>query len=142
MALLRWATLPPSLPRRPGLVFTVHNLEYQGVEEPAWMARSGLPLHLFRPLGPVEFHGKVNLVKMGILAADRITTVSPRYAEEIRTSREFGAGLQDVLAGCGERLRGILNGIDTQTWDPRSTPTCRFGILRAVSRTRRRIGSA
>jgi starch synthase len=122
VALLRWASLPPALPRRPGLVFTVHNLEYQGVLEPSWMAHSGLPLSLFRPLAPVEFHGKVNLVKMGILAADRITTVSPRYAEEIRTLREFGVGLQDVLAGCGERLRGILNGIDTKTWDPALDP--------------------
>ena len=120
-ALLRWATLPAALARRPGLVFTIHNVEYQGVEDAAWMAQSGLPAGLFRPLSPVEYHGRVNLLKMGILAADRVTTVSPRYAEEIRTP-EFGAGLQDVLAGCGERLRGILNGIDTRTWDPALDP--------------------
>jgi starch synthase len=122
LALLRWAALPAALARRPGLVFTIHNVEYQGVEEASWMAHSGLPPALLRPLGPVEYHGRVNLLKMGILAADRVTTVSPRYADEIRSSREFGAGLESVLAGCGERLRGILNGIDTKTWDPSLDP--------------------
>ena len=121
LALLRWAALPEGLSRRPGLVLTVHNLEYQGVEDAGWMTRSGLPLELFRPLGPAEYHGRVNLLKLGILAADRITTVSPRYAQEIRTP-EFGAGLQHVLATCGDRLRGILNGVDTQTWDPALDP--------------------
>jgi starch synthase len=72
-------------------------------------------------MGPAEYHGRVNLLKLGILAADRITTVSPRYAQEIRTP-EFGAGLQHVLAACGDRLRGILNGVDTQTWDPALDP--------------------
>ena len=121
VALLRWAALPEALSRRPGLVFTIHNLEYQGVEEAHWMGQSGLPLNLYRPLGPAEYHGKVNLLKLGILAADRVTTVSPRYAQEIRTP-EFGAGLQDVLTASGERLRGILNGIDTRTWDPAFDP--------------------
>jgi len=121
VALLRWAPLPQALSRRPGIVFTIHNVEYQGVEDASWMAQSGLPVELFRPLSPVEYHGKVNLLKMGVLAADRVSTVSPRYAQEIRTS-EFGAGLEHVLAGCGDRLRGILNGIDTQTWDPAADP--------------------
>ncbi|HEX5043538.1 MAG TPA: glycogen synthase [Candidatus Polarisedimenticolaceae bacterium] len=121
VALLRWAPLPEALSRRPGLVYTIHNVEYQGVEDAGWMAHSGLPLELLRPMGPAEFHGGVNLMKLGILAADRITTVSPRYAQEIRTSA-FGAGLERVLAGCGERLSGILNGVDTQTWDPAVDP--------------------
>jgi starch synthase len=120
-ALVRWAALPPGLPRRPGLVFTIHNLEYQGVLDPSWMAGSGLPPGLFAPASPVEFHGRVNLVKMGIEAADRITTVSPRYAREIRTA-EFGAGLEGVLAARGHRLRGILNGIDARAWDPAVDP--------------------
>ena len=121
IALLRWAALPEPLSRRPGLLFTIHNVEYQGVEDPAWMATSGLPAGLFRPMGPAEYHGRVNLMKLGILGADRITTVSPRYAREIR-SAEFGAGLQDVLAASGDRLSGILNGVDTQTWDPALDP--------------------
>jgi len=120
-ALFRWAPLPSGLTRRPGVVFTIHNVEYQGVEEPSWMAQSGLPTELFRPLSPVEYHGKVNLLKMGIQAADRVSTVSPRYAQEIRTP-EFGAGLHQVLAACGDRLHGILNGIDTHTWDPAVDP--------------------
>ena len=117
LAMLRWSGAPPGLARRPATVFTIHNLEYQGQEDPAWLAYAGLPLELHRPLGPAEFHGRVNLMKLGILAADRLTTVSPRYAAEIQAA-EFGAGLDRVLAGRAGHLRGILNGIDTTRWNP------------------------
>lgn len=118
LGLLRWSRLPPPLFERPGLVFTIHNLEYQGNEHPTWLASSGLPPDLGRPLGPAEFHGRVNLMKLGIEAADRITTVSPRYADEIRSGPEFGAGLERVLARRAGDLVGILNGIDTVEWNP------------------------
>ncbi len=125
-ALLRWTRTPQGLPRRPAAVFTIHNLGYQGIEPLAWAELSGLPRGLENAAGPIEFHGQVNLMKMGLVAADRLTTVSPRYAEEIRTSAEFGAGLEGVLAGRADRLAGILNGIDGSVWDPRTDPHLPF----------------
>jgi starch synthase len=126
MGLLRWAAPPSALGRVPATVFTIHNVGYQGVEPPSWIAESGLPARLHFPLGPLEYHKKVNLLKIGIRAADRITTVSPRYAGEIRSSAEFGMGLEDDLALRANRLTGILNGIDTAAWDPRSDPHLRY----------------
>jgi starch synthase len=130
LGLLRWTPLPPGLSRRPGLVLTIHNLEYQGQVAPSWIPESGLPPALHRPGGALEFHGGVNLMKVAIEAADWITTVSPRYAAEIRT-REFGAGLEDVLASRASRLVGILNGIDTRAWDPAVDPHLPFRYTHA-----------
>jgi starch synthase len=69
----------------------------------------------------VEFYGAISLLKAGLLYADRITTVSPTYAEEIRTEAE-GMGLDGVLRARAGVLSGILNGIDTKIWDPSSDP--------------------
>jgi starch synthase len=124
-ALLRWA--PPPRERRPATVFTVHNLGYQGIEPRSWIEDSGLPAGLDFPAGPLEYHGKVNLMKLGLEAADVLTTVSPSYAEEIRSGPEFGAGLEGVLSGRAGRLRGILNGIDVAVWDPEKDPHLPFG---------------
>jgi starch synthase len=122
IGLLRWTGRPPALARIPATVFTLHNLGYQGIEPPSWIADSGLPERLHFPMGPLEYHNDVSLIKIGIRAADRITTVSPRYAGEIRSSEEFGMGLQDDLAARANRLTGILNGIDTEAWNPESDP--------------------
>jgi starch synthase len=65
----------------------------------------------------VEFYNHFNFLKGGIVYADRLTTVSPRYAEEIQTP-EFGEGLQDVLRKRAADLRGILNGVDYTVWNP------------------------
>ncbi len=131
-ALLRWSPGRASADRgpRPASVFTIHNLGYQGIEKPCWVVDAGLPPSLHYPAGPLEFHGKVNLMKMGIEAADRLTTVSPRYAEEIRTSNEFGAGLEGVLEANASKLTGILNGIDTRVWDPAIDPHLPFRYTR------------
>jgi starch synthase len=118
LGLLRFTALPGGLKRRPGMVFTLHNVGYQGIQPRSWIAASGLPEHLHYPAGPLEFHGNVNLMKIGIHAADRITTVSPRYALEIAAGEEFGRGLEADLAGRRDRLTGILNGIDAVVWDP------------------------
>jgi starch synthase len=117
LALLRWGTVPGV----PALVYTIHNLGYQGIADPSWMDDSGLPAALFGPMGPLEFHGRVNLMKAGIEAADRLTTVSPSYAGEI-LGPEQGCGLEGVLSGRSSRLSGILNGIDTATWNPEGDP--------------------
>jgi starch synthase len=97
-------------------VFTIHNLAYHGWF-PAWVfGISGLPLFLFQP-GGVEFLGGVDFMKTGIVYADRITAVSPTYAEEICTP-ELGFGLDGVLRQRRDALVGILNGADYQAWNP------------------------
>jgi starch synthase len=123
-ALIRWAA--PSRAGHAATVFTIHNLGYQGIEPRAWIEDSGLPPGLDFPSGPLEFHGKANLMKLGLEAADLLTTVSPRYAEEIRSGPEFGAGLEGVLAVRASRLTGILNGIDTEVWNPATDPHLPF----------------
>lgn len=99
-------------------VFTIHNLAYQGLCDPGLLGRAGLPEELFRP-EDLEFFGRLSLLKAGILYADAVTTVSPRYAREIQTP-EFGCGLDGLLRSRKARLRGILNGIDAESWNPKT----------------------
>lgn len=97
-------------------VLTIHNLGYQGLFPPQTMAIAGLGMDLFTPEG-VEFYGRVNFLKAGIVGADVITTVSTAYAKEILT-HEFGFGLDGILKKRANALVGILNGIDYAEWDP------------------------
>lgn len=101
--------------RRP-LVMTVHNLAYQGAFEWSWADRLGVPDAL-RTWEGVEFHGRLSLLKAGLVLADRLTTVSPTYAAEICTS-EVGMGLDGLFRHRREVLSGILNGVDAEAWDP------------------------
>jgi starch synthase len=107
---------------RPGLatVFTVHNLAFQGRFDLADFPLLGLPGRYQRPEG-IEFHQTLSFMKAGLQLADRITTVSPSYAREI-TTPAFGCGMEDVVRSRGDRLSGILNGIDTALWDPATDP--------------------
>jgi starch synthase len=98
------------------VVFTIHNLGYQGLFPPHVLPQISLHAGLFTIDG-LEFYGKVNLLKGGILFSDFITTVSRKYAAEIQTP-EFGYGLEGVLLTRGDRLQGILNGVDYESWDP------------------------
>jgi starch synthase len=84
------------------------------------LPRLGLPPRAYAIDG-VEFHGTISLLKAGLQYADRITTVSPGYAAEIRTD-ELGMGFGGLLRARADVLSGILNGIDTSTWDPASDP--------------------
>jgi starch synthase len=99
-------------------VFTIHNLGYQGIHDPWVLALAGFGRELFYPTGPFEFYGRVNDMKVGLTFADLLSTVSPRYAREIQSGGEFGFGLEGVLQQRKADLRGILNGIDDETWDP------------------------
>jgi starch synthase len=100
-------------------VLTIHNLGYQGLFPGPRFPKLGLPEKLFYAMsGPFEFFGKVNYLKGAILFADRLTTVSPRYAEEIQAGDEFGCGLEGVLTERTADLTGILNGVDYTVWSP------------------------
>jgi starch synthase len=105
---------------RPRTVMTVHNLAFQGQFPPELLAGLGLPPHAFSMEG-VEYYGTIGYLKAGLALADRLTTVSPRYAMEIRTP-EFGMGLDGLLRLRAGALTGILNGIDTQYWNPATDP--------------------
>jgi starch synthase len=101
-------------------VFTIHNIAFQGVFPAKTFARTNLPDELFHIDG-LEYYSQINLMKGGILFADRVTTVSPRYAQEIQTA-EFGCGLDGVVQTRADDLVGLLNGVDTAIWNPACDP--------------------
>ncbi len=98
-------------------LYTVHNLAYQGIFNSSSFKFTGLPEELNSSKG-MQHENKVNYMKSGLLYADAINTVSNTYADEIRTKKEYGAGLKDVLAKRKNDLYGIINGIDTNVWNP------------------------
>ena len=100
------------------VVFTIHNLGYQGIFPQTALRDTGLPRTLFT-MDALEYYGKVNLLKGGLIFADYLTTVSRRYAKEIQTA-EFGCGLEGVIRNRADRLVGILNGVDYSAWNPES----------------------
>jgi starch synthase len=102
--------------------FSIHNLGYQGLYERRQFDLLGLPESFVEPYGPLEFWGRLNVMKMAIVLADLVGTVSPTYAREIQASEEQGRGLEGVLRTRQEDLVGILNGIDVETWDPARDP--------------------
>ena len=103
-----------------GTLFTVHNLAYQGLFPAERLPITGLSAEVFTPRG-IEFYGKINLLKGGLVFADLLSTVSEQYAREIQTE-EFGCGLEGVLRERAEALVGILNGVDYGAWDPATDP--------------------
>lgn len=115
-------TMPSRWPQLAGagLVFTIHNLAYQGTFPRDVVPALGLPWDVFR-IDTGEFWGQFGFLKTGITYSDIVTTVSPTYADETRT-RVSGLGLEGVLGALGDRYLGILNGIDTDVWDPARDP--------------------
>lgn len=101
-------------------VLSVHNAGYQGMFGPETLEPVGLPRHLFH-WRYLEYYGKVNWLKGGLAFADWVTTVSPTHAYELRTPAG-GFGLHDFFIAMGNRLVGILNGIDQDLWDPATDP--------------------
>jgi starch synthase len=102
-------------------VFTIHNIGYQGIFPEEKLPLTGLPKkEFFHPAG-VEYWGKISLLKAGIVYSDAITTVSPKYAQEIQTA-EFGMGMEEILGRRRAVLHGILNGVDYRLWDPAHDP--------------------
>ena len=104
----------------PPTVMTIHNLAFQGQFPPYLLASLGLPPHALTIDG-VEYYGAVGYLKAGLQFADRITTVSPTYAAEIRTPAH-GMGMDGLLRARADVLSGIINGIDIAVWDPARDP--------------------
>lgn len=119
--------LTPLLMKEAGVhaksVFTIHNLAFQGNYSLSLGAALGVPANWLAPAltepQSIEFYGALSLMKAGIVHADHVATVSETYAREILTPR-FGHLMQGVLQGCAGKLSGIINGIDVDTWDPKS----------------------
>ncbi len=101
-------------------VMTIHNLAFQGRFDADVFDDLRLPQYAYSMDG-VEYYGGVGFLKAGLQCADALTTVSPTYAAEIRT-RDYGMGLEGLLTERADDLVGILNGIDTATWDPGCDP--------------------
>ncbi len=101
-------------------IITVHNIAFQGVAPADRLAALRLPGAEFHADG-LEYYGQISTLKAGLVTADAITTVSPTYAEELMRP-EYGMGLQGVIAARSAHVRGILNGVDIEVWDPEHDP--------------------
>jgi len=131
---------------RAAVVFTIHNLGYQGLFPPWRLGATGLARERFN-WQELEFYGQINLLKGGLVYSDALNAVSKRYAREIQTI-EGGYGLDGVLRERHERLFGIVNGLDYATWDPaadrhlpaRYSPGRMAGKERCRAALRRELG--
>src|SRR6266581_691558 len=115
------------------IVYTVHNLQYQGRWDPSILDEAGLErASVFIPIG-LEFWGDVNWMKAGIVYSDVVTTVSRRYAEEMQTL-DAGWGLDEVLFQRHPRIFGIPNGLDWDAWNPATDGdiTARYSVKEAA----------
>jgi starch synthase len=101
-------------------LFTIHNIAYQGIFKERKLEATGLPRDTYHP-GGIEYWGKINFLKAGLVFSDVITTVSRKYSLEIQTP-EFGYGLEGVLRDRRKDLYGILNGADYGEWNPKTDP--------------------
>jgi len=120
-------------------LFTIHNLAYQGLFGKDVLGKIGLPESLFN-MNDLEFWGKANFLKAGILYSTAVSTVSPRYSREIQTP-EFGCGLDGLLRSRSRVLFGLLNGVDYAAWDP-ATDTLLPARYKASDLTGKRVCKA
>jgi starch synthase len=102
--------------RRWPTVFTIHNLAFQGIFDKAWVPALGLQWEDFTVNG-FEFWDRLSYLKAGVMFSDALTTVSPTYAEEIQRP-EYGYGFEGIMQARSAALVGILNGIDSDEWNP------------------------
>ena len=109
---------------RPGIIFTIHNLAYQGIFPHSTFLELQLPKEYWS-FNSLEFHNQLSFIKGGILYSDYVNTVSPTFANEIQTE-EYGFGLEDLLKSHAKKLSGIINGINTNEWDPNTDQFIQF----------------
>jgi starch synthase len=105
---------------KPATIMTIHNMAFQGQFSPAIFPALGLPPEAMSVDG-IEYYGDVGFLKAGLQYATGVTTVSPTYAEEIKTP-EFGMGLDGLVRARGVDVHGIVNGIDLDVWNPGTDP--------------------
>ena len=119
---------------RPKTVFTIHNLAYDGHFSHDDFTKLALPPEWWSP-DQVEFYGGFSMLKSGMVFADQVTTVSPTYAREICTP-EYGYRFEGALQNLGDKLSGILNGIDLDIWNPQTDShiTENYGIEKVVEK--------
>ena len=131
----------PGRKRRVGTVLTVHNMAFHGLADPAKIDLLGLdPARMDRD--GFEFWGHVSALKAGLIGADRLTTVSPSYARELMTEA-FGMGLEGVMRMRRGDLSGILNGIDTEVWNPATdAAVTRFTTPKGKAQNKRALRKA
>ncbi len=101
--------------------FTIHNIAYQGIFPKSYLEMTGFSWKEFT-MDKLEFYDQLCFLKAGLAFADCLNTVSPTYAKEIQGSYEFGRGMEDTLRTRTKDLFGILNGIDTEEWNPAKDP--------------------
>jgi starch synthase len=102
---------------RAGSLFTIHNMAFQGCFSKETAFKAGFGWREFTP-DKLEYYGGINYLKAGMVYSDKINTVSPTYAKEVQADPAFGRGLEGVLHSRATAFSGILNGIDTEVWDP------------------------
>lgn len=139
-----WQTgLIPALlslhPDHPATVFTIHNLAYRGLFSYQVFADLNLPAGFWHH-ERLEFYGQISFIKGGLAFADYITTVSPSYAQEIQRP-EFGCGLDGLMRYRADSLAGILNGIDTDEWNPGTDPhlDCNYNRRTLVNKVKNKL---
>lgn len=103
--------------RREHVLFTIHNLAYQGIYPSRNLFETNLPGNMLNAYPSLEYYGQINFMKAGLVGADRVNTVSPSYAREVLT-QDFGCGLEGVLNALPYPVAGIVNGVDTREWNP------------------------
>ncbi len=101
-------------------VFTIHNIGYPGIFPREKLSTCNLPTSTLHPDG-LEYWDNISLLKAGIVFSDAITTVSPKYSQELQTP-EYGMGMEGILTHRSADLHGILNGVDYRVWDPVRDP--------------------
>lgn len=118
--ILREAAKTDPFYARAATVFSIHNLAYQGCFGPWALGLAGLPVSLLTPEA-LEFYGQVSFLKGGIVGADLVTAPSPNQAREFATE-QHGENLHGVIAARGQTIRGVLNGVCAERWDPATDP--------------------
>jgi starch synthase len=107
------------------IIFTIHNIDYQGIYPKSIMDITNIPWHEFR-MDKLEFFDNVNFMKAGIAYSDFITTVSEKYSKEIQEKEWISQGLEKILKSKSSKIYGIVNGIDIEEWNPSKDKFLKF----------------